>query len=96
MSVGSWATKLWHKATGTPTSKEKRAQSGAMKEQSEYYKAATSELAEQGANLKAMQDNERKRRNEKLLRSIGVNKRPMMRMGDKGSANDGGLSNITG
>lgn len=68
----------------------------AMDAQSEYYRAATANLEEQGAGIKMQQDNERKRRNEKLLRSIGVNKRPMMRMGDSGSANDGGLSKITG
>jgi len=87
---------MWHKATGLPTSKEKRAQKAAMNSQAEYYKAATADLEEQGAGIKVASDNERRRRNEKLLRSIGVNKRPMMRMPDAGTANDGGLSKITG
>jgi len=79
MSLIKALRKGLHSLTGTPSSKEKRTQMAALDKQSAYYDSAKSELEKTSTQLAAATDNERRRKNEKLLRGIGVNKRPMMR-----------------
>lgn len=97
MSFFREISKAYHSITGTPTSAEKRATKQALDTQSEYYNTAQKEMERVAGELKSAQDNERKRKNEKLLRNIGANKRPMMKAAAPSSmGSDNGLSGITG
>lgn len=82
--VGS---KVFHKITGTPTSKEKRDQASQIKEQVDAYKKQTEIAAQELAAIKDQKDTEKRKINEKQIRSLRSNYRP-----SGGFLNNQGLS----
>ncbi len=65
--VGS---KVFHKVTGTPSSKEKRDQQSLINEQIKAYKDQTEIAAKELAAVKEQKDVEKRRINEKQIRSL--------------------------
>jgi hypothetical protein len=78
---------LWHGITGTPTSAEKRDQKSMIKEQIDAYKKQTEIAEKQIAETRAEKDIQKRKVNEKQIRSLRNNYRP-----SGGFLNNQGLS----
>lgn len=102
-AVDKISSKVFHKITGTPTSKEKRDTQRGIDEQIKAYKDQTEIAAKELASVKEQQNVEKRKINEKQIRSLRNNYRPaggfLNNQGlsaPNNSADQGGLTNKLG
>lgn len=89
-------SKIWHGATGLPTSKEKREQKRMLNEQISAYREQT-EIAKEQMNIaKEAQDVEKRRIQEKQIRSIRRNSSMRGFLGTSGDQADAGINSKLG
>jgi hypothetical protein len=91
------ASTIFHKATGTPSSKEKRNQQSLINEQIKAYKDQTELAAKELATLKDQKDMEKRKINEKQIRSLrGSYRAPGGFLNNQSLGNTNGLTNKLG
>ena len=92
------ASDVYHKATGAPTAAEKRDQANMMNEQIRAYREQTELAKKQMDDARAAKDVEKRRINEKQIRSLRNNFRPAGGfLNNQGNAQpNAGLGNSSG
>ena len=88
--------KAYHSITGAPTSKQIRAQNNAINEQIQAYKDQTEITRQQVDKLKNEENNEKRRVEEKQIRSLRRNYRVQSFLGNQDSGEPDMTSKLGG